>query len=63
MRVEDRTNWLFVSIGLSFYILSVLKKANGKVWGAGGAAELLDLPPTTLASKMKKLGIKRTFSE
>ncbi|MGC4100927.1 sigma 54-interacting transcriptional regulator [Ferruginibacter sp.] len=45
------------------HILSVLKKANGKIWGAGGAAAILNIPPTTLASKMKKLGIKRTFSE
>ncbi|MEO7044345.1 MAG: sigma 54-interacting response regulator [Ferruginibacter sp.] len=45
------------------YILSVLKKSNGKIWGTGGAAELLKIPPTTLASKMKKLGIKKDFGE
>jgi len=45
------------------YILSVLKKSNGKIWGMGGAAELLKIPPTTLASKMKKLGIKKDFGE
>jgi transcriptional regulator with GAF, ATPase, and Fis domain len=45
------------------YILSVLKKSKGKIWGAGGAAELLKIPPTTLASKMKKLGIKKDFGE
>lgn len=43
------------------HILGVLKKANGKIWGIGGAAELLGLPPTTLVSKMKKLGIKKSF--
>ena len=42
------------------HITAVLKKCNGKVWGRGGAAELLNLPPTTLNSKMKKLGIKKT---
>jgi DNA-binding NtrC family response regulator len=41
------------------HILDVLKKCNGKIWGAGGAAELLNVPPTTLQSKMKKLGIKK----
>jgi transcriptional regulator with GAF, ATPase, and Fis domain len=41
------------------HITAVLKKCNGKVWGKGGAAELLNLPPTTLNSKMKKLGIKK----
>ncbi|MHA3789710.1 sigma 54-interacting transcriptional regulator [Flavobacterium hauense] len=39
------------------YIYYILKKCKGKVYGAGGAAELLDLPPSTLNSKMKKLGI------
>lgn len=42
------------------YILSTLKKTNGKIGGEDGAARLLDLPPTTLHSKMKKLGIKKT---
>jgi transcriptional regulator with GAF, ATPase, and Fis domain len=41
------------------YILSVLKKCNGRVSGPGGAAELLDVPSTTLNSKMKRLGITR----
>jgi DNA-binding NtrC family response regulator len=41
------------------YIISVLRKCNGKVWGAGGAAEILQMPPSTLKSKMKKLGIKK----
>jgi transcriptional regulator with GAF, ATPase, and Fis domain len=41
------------------YIISILRKCNGKVWGAGGAAELLNIPPTTLKSKMKKLGIEK----
>jgi DNA-binding NtrC family response regulator len=44
------------------HILSVLKMCNNKIAGPGGAAELLDLPPTTLASKMKKLGITRKHS-
>ncbi|HEY4195049.1 MAG TPA: sigma 54-interacting response regulator [Mucilaginibacter sp.] len=41
------------------HILNVLKKCNGKVCGVGGAAEVLGLPPSTLNSKIKKLGIKR----
>jgi DNA-binding NtrC family response regulator len=39
------------------HILSVLRRCNGKVSGQGGAGELLKLPPTTLRSKMKRLGI------
>lgn len=43
------------------HIIAVLKKCNGRIRGAFGAAEILDIPPTTLGSKMKKLGIKREF--
>lgn len=44
------------------YIIKALAKCNGKVWGSGGAAELLNLPPSTLNSKIKKFGIKRDFT-
>jgi formate hydrogenlyase transcriptional activator len=41
------------------HILFVLRKTNGKVRGNGGAAELLKIAPSTLQSKMKKLGIRK----
>ncbi|WP_295128620.1 sigma 54-interacting response regulator [uncultured Chitinophaga sp.] len=41
------------------YILSVLKKTNGRIRGNGGAAELLNLKPTTLESRIFKLGIRK----
>ena len=41
------------------YILKVLKATKWKIKGADGAATLLGLPPSTLYTKMKKLGIKR----
>jgi DNA-binding NtrC family response regulator len=41
------------------YIISVLKKCNGKIWGSDGAAAILNVPPSTLKSKMKKLGIEK----
>jgi transcriptional regulator with GAF, ATPase, and Fis domain len=40
-------------------IIQVLDQAGGKVFGVGGAAELLGLKPTTLASRMKRLGIEK----
>ncbi|MEH2478698.1 PAS domain S-box-containing protein [Nitrobacteraceae bacterium AZCC 2146] len=46
MRDHERSN-----------ILAALAACNGKVFGPGGAAELLDLRPTTLSSRMKALGI------
>jgi transcriptional regulator with GAF, ATPase, and Fis domain len=40
-------------------ILKVLKLTRWKISGKDGAAELLKLPPTTLASRIKALGIER----
>jgi DNA-binding NtrC family response regulator len=45
------------------HIITILKKCNGRVWGPGGAAEVLNIPPSTLKSKMKKLGIQKESSE
>ncbi len=39
-------------------IQAALERAGGKVYGAGGAAELLGLKPTTLASRLKRLGLR-----
>lgn len=41
------------------HILSTLDKTGWRVRGKNGAAALLELPPSTLESKMKKLNIKR----
>ncbi len=41
------------------HILAALSRCRGKVSGPSGAAELLEIKPTTLHSKMKRLGIKR----
>ncbi|OXB10002.1 DNA-binding response regulator [Flavobacterium reichenbachii] len=44
------------------YILYILKKCNGKVSGAGGAAEILDINPSTLTSRIKKLEINKEIN-
>ncbi|MBM4308731.1 MAG: hypothetical protein FJ123_18550 [Deltaproteobacteria bacterium] len=41
------------------HIQWALLKTGWKVRGPGGAAELLEIHPSTLAFKMKKLGIQR----
>jgi PAS domain S-box-containing protein len=41
------------------HILSVLERTGWRVSGHGGAAEVLGLKPTTLESRMAKLGIHR----
>ena len=41
------------------HIVQALELTNWKVSGKGGAAALLDIKPTTLEARMKKLGIQR----
>ncbi|MHC5066647.1 MAG: sigma-54 interaction domain-containing protein, partial [Planctomycetota bacterium] len=41
-------------------IRAALDQAGGRVYGSGGAAELLGLKATTLASRIKKLGLGRS---
>jgi DNA-binding NtrC family response regulator len=43
-------------------LFAVLQKAGWKVKGAGGAAELLGVSPTTLFARMQKIGLKRPAS-
>jgi transcriptional regulator with GAF, ATPase, and Fis domain len=38
-------------------IRGALERANGKVSGPGGAAEILGIKATTLASRIKALGL------
>jgi len=41
------------------HIIAALRTAGGKIYGPGGAAELLDMKPSTLQSRMKRLGIDK----
>jgi formate hydrogenlyase transcriptional activator len=40
-------------------IIAALTQSKGKVFGQNGAAEILQIKPTTLASRIKRLGINR----
>lgn len=44
------------------HIIAILKKCSGKIFGTGGAAEILGIPPSTLNSKIRKLNIKKDQS-
>ncbi|HKI49263.1 MAG TPA: sigma 54-interacting transcriptional regulator, partial [Desulfobacteria bacterium] len=44
------------------YILEALGRCRWRVSGKGGAAQLLDLKPTTLYAKMRKLEIRKNLS-
>jgi len=39
-------------------LLAALERTNGRIYGAGGAAALLGLKPTTLQSRLRALGIR-----
>jgi DNA-binding NtrC family response regulator len=41
------------------YIIAALEKCNWKLYGPGGAAEMLAINSSTLSSRMKKLGIEK----
>ena len=62
-KINTKSNdWYFKTIQENEreHIINVLEKCNGRIRGTGGASEILGLPPTTLASRMQKLGIKRS---
>ena len=44
------------------HILTVLESCSWKISGKGGAAELLDINASTLYSRIKKLGIRKTIA-
>ncbi len=40
-------------------ILNALKNTNWKIFGKDGAAELLGIPPTTLTTRIQRMGLKK----
>ncbi len=44
-------------------LASALRRTNGKIYGADGAAALLRIKPTTLVSKMKRLNLERARAQ
>jgi len=56
---EDTEPILTLAEAERHHILKALRRTNGKIYGDNGAAQLLDLKPSTLQSRMKKLGIRR----
>jgi transcriptional regulator with GAF, ATPase, and Fis domain len=41
-------------------VIAALEQADWRISGVGGAAEILGIKPTTLASRLKRLGIERS---
>ena len=47
-RTEERAN-----------TLEALRRSEWKIYGPGGAAEMLGLKPTTLMARVNKMGLKK----
>nr|WP_255444155.1 sigma 54-interacting transcriptional regulator [Robiginitalea sp. SC105] len=58
-RVSIRSNNLSLESIQRNHIIQVLEKCDWKISGHNSASELLDLKPSTLRDKMKKLGIRK----
>lgn len=59
-RVRSRPRrWSTLDDHQRTYIEEVLDHTRGKIYGPGGAAELLDVPPSTLQSRIRRLGVQR----
>jgi transcriptional regulator with GAF, ATPase, and Fis domain len=43
-------------------IVAALTRSSGRIHGPGGAAELLSINPSTLVSRIRKLGLKKPAS-
>jgi PAS domain S-box-containing protein len=41
-------------------LIAALKRSGGRIYGPGGAAELLGISPSTLNTRVKKLGLKKS---
>ena len=39
--------------------IAALRRSNWKIYGPGGAAEVLGIKPTTLTSRVKKMGLEK----
>jgi transcriptional regulator with GAF, ATPase, and Fis domain len=50
--------FLTLDQAIARHIQAALARSNGRIEGKGGAAELLDINPHTLRSRMKKLGVE-----
>jgi formate hydrogenlyase transcriptional activator len=55
----SRQSRLTLNEGMREQILRVLQDTGWRIRGAGGAAEILAVKPTTLETRMAKLGITR----
>ena len=53
----DKTEFLSLDLMNARHIERALRLTKGKIHGKGGAAELLDINPSTLRHRMRRLGV------
>ena len=58
-RASSQASFDTLETAVRKHILQALIKTHGRISGAGGAAELLDVHPNTLRSKLKKLSFDK----
>jgi two-component system response regulator HydG len=58
-KIEVRGPWKTMMENERDHIIEALEKCGWKIYGQGGAAELLDINGSTLHARMKKLGIEK----
>ena len=56
---KDKKTWPLAIINADKLLDNALKKCNYKIDGPEGAAKLLEMKPSTLRDRIKKLGIER----
>jgi len=55
---ENMDKFLTLNEIIEIHLKKAMERTKWKIYGADGAAKLLDMKPTTLQSKLKKFGIK-----
>jgi transcriptional regulator with GAF, ATPase, and Fis domain len=60
--IHTEETWVSLAEAERRYIRRVLQYARGRVTGAGGAAEILGLKPSTLNFRLKKLGLREDLA-
>jgi transcriptional regulator with GAF, ATPase, and Fis domain len=56
---REDDEWPTLAESEKHYIERVLERTGGKIYGPGGAADILGVPPSTLQSRMQKLGVTK----
>ncbi len=61
--VVSNGEWITLEQAERDYILRVLQHTNGRITGAGGAAQILGLKPSTLNFRIQKLGLRDALTQ